>query len=457
MLVLKPLQEAFEGKQVIAICIHDDSAHLGEASLVCEMMTMTMKLGKENLALKYGEAKKQLYQSERTGDQSSIDTDVDTIRLRHEGTKHLPAGVNRKCLKFAGICIGKEDEVSTALISAVAGPRSKLVNRMGPFLKSPLVQLQNKLCILQHAAGERTLDCHLARGQSKAQTRKAFELAGITFSSTYETILQQPAGTFNLGQPGRHKEQSELPRHHGGLNLPTLVNVQEPAAAGAMVGIIGYLARCKLLEAEERDPQQWYKCKSTRLRDASISIKAMLDSPYFHYMNNPKTAEIYWTLVDPPIEGESNSSPKGNFQKIALCQRQNTQEFFSEIRSTEIKAALMDDPNVDPRVKHRIQVASQRGSGTASLVVPTEKCLEMDDNAALQAICCRLGLPIPGLHMQTRCLPNCTQMGPHATLAESTVRGSIMTGKHFWGCKCCGVYDRHNEVVQPIRAYFKYG
>ncbi len=35
--------------------------------------------------------------------------------------------------------------------------------------------------------------------------------------------------------------------------------------------------------------------------------------------------------------------------------------------------------------------------------------------------------------------------------AGSTVRGSIMTGKHFWGCKCCGVYDRHNEVVQPIR------
>jgi hypothetical protein len=59
MLVLKPLQEAFEGKQVIAICIHDDSAHLGEASLVCEMMTMTMELGKQNLApaLKYyGEA-----------------------------------------------------------------------------------------------------------------------------------------------------------------------------------------------------------------------------------------------------------------------------------------------------------------------------------------------------------------------------------------------------------------
>ena len=88
-----------------------------------------------------------------------------------------------------------------------------------------------------------------------------------------------------------------------------------------------YLARCKLLEAEERDPQQWYKCKSTRLRDASTSIKAMLDSPYFKYMDNPKTAEIYWTLVDPPIEGESNSKPKANFQKIAACQRQNSRKF----------------------------------------------------------------------------------------------------------------------------------
>ena len=115
---------------------------------------------------------------------------------------------------------------------------------MVPFLNSPLVKLQSKLCILQHAAGERTLCGYLARGprQSKAQARRPFERAEITFSSTYEKLLQQPAGTFNPGQPGRHKEQSELPRHHGGHNLPTLVNVQEPAAAGAMVGIIDYLA-----------------------------------------------------------------------------------------------------------------------------------------------------------------------------------------------------------------------
>ncbi len=104
MLVLKPLQEEFKGKPVVAICIHDDSAHLGEPNLVCRMMTSlkdllrTMELSRENLALKYGlgEAKKQLYQSKRTRDQSSIDSDVDVIRLRHEGTQILPAGVNRK-------------------------------------------------------------------------------------------------------------------------------------------------------------------------------------------------------------------------------------------------------------------------------------------------------------------------------------------------------------------------
>ncbi len=66
---------------------HDDSAHLGEPDLVCRMMTRTMELGRENLALKYGEAKKQLYQSKRTGDQVPIDSDVDVIRLRHEGTQ----------------------------------------------------------------------------------------------------------------------------------------------------------------------------------------------------------------------------------------------------------------------------------------------------------------------------------------------------------------------------------
>ena len=167
---------------------------------------------------------------------------------------------------------------------------------------------------------------------------------------------------------------------------------------------------------------QWYKCTSPRLRDASTSIKALLDSPYFAYMNNPKTAEIYQALVDPPIEGETNPNPKANFQKISACQRLGAQQFFSEIRFTEIKAHMMDDPNISRRVKHRIQVASQRGSGTASLVVPTENCLEMDDDATIQAVCCRLGLAIPGLNLRTRCLQNCTQMGPHAELTDHTVR-----------------------------------
>ncbi len=37
-------------------------------------------------------------------------------------------------------------------------------------------------------------------------------------------------------------------------------------------------------------------------------------------------------------------------------------------------------------------------------------------------------------------------MGAHTALADRTVRENIMTGIHFLGCKCCGAYDRHNEV-----------
>ncbi len=165
-----------------------------------------------------------------------------------------------------------EGKVSAALVKAVTGDRSKLpvTNRMIPFLTSPLVTLQNKLVILQEAAGERSLYNlnHLARGHSEEQAREAFERAETLFSNTYEQLLQQPAGTFHPGQPGRHKEQAELPRHYGGYNKPTLRNlpVHEPARAGAMVGIIGLIGQCELLGAEERDPQQWYKCTSARLR-----------------------------------------------------------------------------------------------------------------------------------------------------------------------------------------------
>ncbi len=43
------------------------------------------------------------------------------------------------------------------------------------------------------------------------------------------------------------------------------------------------------------------------------------------------------------IEGETNSNPKANFQKIHACQRLGAQQLFSEIRFTEIKADMMDD------------------------------------------------------------------------------------------------------------------
>jgi hypothetical protein len=49
-----------------------------------------------------------------------------------------------------------------------------------------------------------------------------------------------------------------------------------------------------------------------------------------------------------------------------------------------------------------------------------------------------------------------SQMGPHAALADHTVRESIMTGLHFLGCKCCGTHDRHNQVAQVALACFRY-
>jgi hypothetical protein len=168
----------------------------------------------------------------------------------------------------------------------------------------------------------------------------------------------------------------------------------------------------------------------------------------------------------PVLQGASSPDDAHHMSHVSCI------KIFSEIRFTEIKAGLMDDPDISREVKHRIQVASQPGSGTASLImivtvrVPTEleECLDTASHraamdAAIQAACCRLGLPIPGLHLRARCLPNCTQMGPHATLTDtsSTVSESlsVMTGTHFQvpslGCKCChgGTYRdgrRHNEV-----------
>ena len=104
--MLKPLQGELEGKP--AACIQDDAAHLGEPSLFCKMLTLTMPVKgqvRQNLApaaLEYGE-RRLLFQSERNGDQAPIDSDVDVTRLNYEGTMHLPTGVNRGSVKFAGL------------------------------------------------------------------------------------------------------------------------------------------------------------------------------------------------------------------------------------------------------------------------------------------------------------------------------------------------------------------
>ncbi len=67
-------------------------------------------------------------------------------------------------------------------------------------------------------------------------------------------------------------------------------------------------------------------------------------------VRNSKTENqtLFLKNVDPPIEGETDprANPKANFQKIPECQRQNPQMLFSAIRFTEIKARLMDNPNI---------------------------------------------------------------------------------------------------------------
>jgi len=89
------------------------------------------------------------------------------------------------------------------------------------------------------------------------------------------------------------------------------------------------------------------------------------------------------------------------------------------------------------------------------MTVATFFKLDLSDVAALQAVCNRLGLALPGLTLQTRCLRNCALMGPNATLDESTVRESIMTGTHFLGCASCGTYQRHNGILQVLADFLK--
>ncbi len=40
-------------------------------------------------------------------------------------------------------------------------------------------------------------------------------------------------------------------------------------------------------------------------------------------------------------------------------------------------------------------------------------------------------------------------------LADRTARENIMTSIRFLGFKCCGTYDRHNELAQVAFAWFK--
>jgi hypothetical protein len=88
----------------------------------------------------------------------------------------------------------------------------------------------------------------------------------------------------------------------------------------------------------------------------------------------------------------------------------------------------------------------------------------MDDAATpLQAICCRLGLAIPGFACERDVCRTALKWDPGwdhahlaAVLADRTVRENIMTGLYFPGCKSCGTYDRHNQVAQVALAYFRY-
>ncbi len=91
---------------------------------------------------------------------------------------------------------------------AVAGPNSKLRQRMVPLAGSSIVptRTQHKLAILpvHRAAGGRTLVGYLARAQSAEQVAEAFELGDELFRRMYETLLHQPAG--------KHMEQAQWPR-----------------------------------------------------------------------------------------------------------------------------------------------------------------------------------------------------------------------------------------------------
>ena len=456
--VLKPVKEEFEAKGLKAtpICIHDDSAAIGEPAAVCAMLTKIMQLGRDELALEYGDEKKLIYQSYRTADdQVSAAADVENFLPHHEGTASLAGKVTRTSVRFAGAHIGTLKFVQEALKKTVAGPNSKLRQRMVPFAKSSLVSTQHKLAILHRAAGGRTLAGYLARTQSAEQVAEAFELGDELFRRMYETLLHQPEGTFDLGRAGKHMEQAQWPRMLGGDNFIGLPNLMRPASAGAMVGITHLLPKCNLLAAEDKDPQLWHLSNSKRLGEASSTIREYLQSRYLKYLNVERTGKMYGTIVDKSDDDGDGAEPRGNYQRIGECRDTKPQQFFTTLQCIEDKASVMDDPTVPEGVKHRMQVASQYCAGVASCTVPTDAKLDLTNNEAVFAVCIRLGLPLPGLTSATRCLRNCALMGPRAELDDATVSESIMTGRHFLGCAACGTYCRHNGLVQTLHDFFR--
>ncbi len=104
----------------------------------------------------------------------------------------------------------------------------------------------------------------------------------------YETLLYQPEGIFDLGRAGKHMEQAQWPRMLGGDSFIGLPNLMKPGSAGAMVGIT-LLPKCKLLAAEDEDPQLWRMGSSKRLREASSTIREYLNSPYLRYLTVERT------------------------------------------------------------------------------------------------------------------------------------------------------------------------
>ena len=96
---------------------------------------------------------------------------------------HLPTGVSRGSVKFAGLHHGATSEVKEALERPVHGPvagphwalsllrvetEKDAESRMTPFINSPLVSLENKLELhsaLGGTGGARSRMGHYARGQ----------------------------------------------------------------------------------------------------------------------------------------------------------------------------------------------------------------------------------------------------------------------------------------------------